>query len=163
MADAQVMEAKREAEARAEVAEERAEAAQLQIEQLGQWRAQAEAAETAADAMTVEAAANTDCTNDKCGFSKDGLSCWANDVEQEGQREVDGGRWQRMSPWATGGGLLIRLRMSSFVFTTSLLAGASALATLSITSFAFLALSCLRFNVLAVPYGVFPNVVSPFV
>merc|ERR1712194_888914 len=111
------------------------------------------------------AAANTDCTNDNCGFSKDGLSCWADDVEQEGQREADGGRWQRMSPWATDGGLLIRLRISSsFVFATSVLTGASALAALSMTSLAFFALSCLiRFNVLAVPYGVFPNVVSPFV
>ena len=87
-------------------------------------------------------------------------------LQIEQLREADGneGRWQRMSPWATGAvGLLIRLRMSSFVFATSVLAGASALAALSITSFAFLALSCLRFNIIAVPYGVFPNVVSPFV
>ena len=95
---------------------------------------------------------------------RDGLSCWADDVEQERRREVDGGRWQRMSPWATSGGLLIRLRMPSFVFAPSVLTGASALAALSMTSLAFFALSCLiRFNVLAVPYGVFPNVVSPFV
>eukprot|EP00964_Phaeocystis_antarctica_P057999 scaffold34381_cov66-Phaeocystis_antarctica.AAC.1 len=113
VAEAQAMEAKRVAEERAGAAEETAEAAQLQIEQL---------------------------------------------------READEGRWQRMSPWATGAvGLLIRLRMSSFVFATSVLAGASALAALSITSFAFLALSCLRFNIIAVPYGAFPNVVSPLV
>ena len=87
VAEAQVVlvEAKREwrrHERRVAVADERAEAAQLQIEQLAsddsQWKA-AEAEEAAGGAMTVEAAANNDCTNYNCGFSKDGLFCWADE------------------------------------------------------------------------------------
>ena len=63
MADAQVMEAKSEwRRHERRVADERAEAAQLQIEQLAsQWEA-AEAEEAAGDAMTVEEAAANNMT-----------------------------------------------------------------------------------------------------
>ena len=65
MADAQVMEAKsewRRHERRVAVADERAEAAQLKIEQrASQWEA-AEAEEAAGDAMTVEEAAANNMT-----------------------------------------------------------------------------------------------------